>query len=286
MPVIPITKAEFELLSSYLYQLTGIHLPPEKQYLAESRLSSLLTELNLRSYTDLVRQSRVDRNKTLESWIIDRMTTQETLFFRDQSPYDLLRFRIVPDIIDRKMATNKHLPVSISVWSAGCATGQEPYSIAMTLREMLPASPEYHIRILATDISGKALKKAQDGIYHQTDLQRGINNLHQLKFFQKNAMGWQLDHSIRSMVTFKKINLNLPFIGIGKFDIIFCRNVGIYFTIEDRRLLFARLAQVLNRQGSLIIGTSESLIGISEEFEPNRHLKTCYYTLKKDRSEE
>ena len=274
-----ITPDEFRVFSRYVHGLSGIYLDESKTYLIETRLGRLLEELGCASYSELYYRVKSDAGRSLERKIIDAITTKETQFFRDTSPFDLLRHKIVPELIDRRTA-GKLSPVPIRIWSAACSTGQEVYSIAIVLKELLRDLKRYTIRILGTDISDEAVAQASYGQYNKFEIERGLppDKLH-IYFTPKDGM-WKIRDEIRAMVTFRKHNLMEPFAGIGKFDIIFCRNVAIYFLLEDRTRLFKKIAEVLEREGYLIIGSTESLSGVCPLFEPKRYLRSVFYQLK------
>ncbi len=274
-------QTEFGLWARYVYELTGIALEPSKSYLIESRLEPLLNVHGCKTLNDLYRKSRMDRTGDIEKDIIDQITTNETLFFRDHSPFEMLKYKILPDMIDRKRRNAfSSLPVSIRIWSAGCSTGQEVYSIAITLKEALENMTSCNITVLGTDISRAAIAKASYGTYSQLEIERGVEAAYLLKYFTRNGNVWKICDEIRSMATFKAMNLMQPFTGMGKFDMVFCRNVGIYFTVEDRKKLFQNIEKVMLEDGALIIGSTESLTGIAPQFISRRHLKSVFYQVK------
>jgi len=279
--MLKITPDEFNLISRYIHRVSGILLDQTKAYLIESRLGRLVEEMGLSSYRALYEKVRFDSSKTLERKIIDAITTNETLFFRDASPFQLLQHKILPDLIDRRSGKSSGLlPISIRIWSAGCSTGQEVYSIAIVLKELLPDLRKFRIKLLGTDISDSAVAQASYGQYSKFEIERGLPRDKLLKYFNANGNHWKVKDEIRAMATFKKQNLMESFLGLGRFDIIFCRNVAIYFTLEDRKKLFEKIANSLEGDGYLIIGASESLTGICSRFEPKRHLRSVFYQLR------
>ena len=279
--MLKITPDELNLISRYIHRVSGILLDQTKAYLIESRLGRLVEEMGLSSYRALYEKVRFDSSKTLERKIIDAITTNETLFFRDASPFQLLQHKILPDLIDRRSGKSSGLlPISIRIWSAGCSTGQEVYSIAIVLKELLPDLRKFRIKLLGTDISDSAVAQASYGQYSKFEIERGLPRDKLLKYFNANGNHWKVKDEIRAMATFKKQNLMESFLGLGRFDIIFCRNVAIYFTLEDRKKLFEKIANSLEGDGYLIIGASESLTGICSRFEPKRHLRSVFYQLR------
>jgi chemotaxis protein methyltransferase CheR len=271
-------QMEFGLWARYVYELTGIALEPAKSYLIESRLEPLLKVHDCKSLGDLYHKSRMDRTGNIQKDIIDRITTKETLFFRDHSPFEMLKYKILPDMIDRKQRNAfSRLPISIRVWSAGCSTGQEVYSIAIALKEILEDMARCNISILGTDISGAAIARASSGTYSQLEIERGICTERLSAYFTRDGDVWKISDDIRGMATFRTMNLMQSFTDLGKFDMVFCRNVAIYFTLEDRKKLFQQIEKVLQDDGVLLIGSTESLTGIAPRFMPRRYLKSVFY---------
>jgi len=282
--MIKITPDEIKLLSKYIYDISGISLDQTKTYLFETRLGPLLEEEGLSSYSELYNKARTDPAKAIERKIIDAISTNETLFFRDRGPFEVLQHKILPDLIDARSAKSSgRLSIPIRIWSAACSTGQEIYSIAIILKELLSDISKYNIKLLGTDISDAAIAQASRGVYNKFEIERGLapDILH--KYFSSNSGKWKVKEEIRAMAVFRKLNLMLPFQALGKFDIVFCRNVAIYFNMEDRKRLFERIAEILEPDGYLIIGSTESLTGVCPQFEPHRHIRSIYYQLKKGR---
>ena len=278
--MIRIKPEEIELLSKYICGITGIDLDQKKAYLLENRLGPLAGEQGFSSYGELYYKAKVD--PALERKIIDAITTKETLFFRDNGPFELLQHKILPELIDRRTAKSSGLlPVPIRIWSAACSTGQEVFSIAMVLKELLPDMTKYNIKLLGTDISDTAIAQASYGRYNQFEIERGLSRDKVLKYFNPNGGScWKIKDEIRAMASFRRLNLMLPFDGLGKFDIVFCRNVAIYFSLEDRKKLFNKILDVVERDGYLVVGSTESLAGVCSSFEPKRHLRSIFYQLK------
>jgi chemotaxis protein methyltransferase CheR len=277
--MIKLLADERQAVAQYIHSICAITLDQSKDYLIESRLSGLMAETGCSSFAQLVSRSRSDLSGALERRIIDEITTGETLFFRDSSPFDLLRFQIIPEIIDRR--TRSGLAVPIRIWSAACSTGQEIYSIAIVLKELLGDLSRYSIRLVGTDISDQAVKRASDGVFSQIEITRGLPDATRDKFFMPHRSGWKIRDEIRAMASFRKLNLMDDFSSLGKFDIVFCRNVAIYFNEHDRASLFNRIGHRLESDGSLVIGSMESLTSISPQFESKRHLRSVFYQIRK-----
>jgi chemotaxis protein methyltransferase CheR len=276
--MIKLLSEERQSVAQYIHSICAITLDQSKDYLIESRLSGLMAETGSASFAQLVGLSKSDSSGSLKRKIIDQITTGETLFFRDSSPFDLLRFKIIPEIIDRRARTGQTVPIRI--WSAACSTGQELYSIAMVLKEMLGNLNGYNIRLLGTDISDQAVARASEAIFSQVEIARGLTDAAREKSFVPHPRGWKIRDEIRGMASFRKLNLMEDFSSLGKFDIIFCRNVAIYFNERDRASLFNRIEQRLETDGCLVIGSMESLTGVSPQFESKRHLRSVYYQVR------
>ncbi len=273
--MIKITPAEIQLFSKYVYSISGIHLEASKAYLLETRIGRLLETENCSSYTEFYHKAKADASKKFEKLIIDAITTNETLFFRDSSPFELLKHKIMPELIDKR--ASKAMAVPIRIWSAACSTGQEVFSIAIVLKELFGNTGKYNIKLLGTDLSDAVIKQASYGTYNKFEIERGLPRERLQRYFASSGGNWKIKDEIRSMATFRKFNLMHPMTALGKFDIIFCRNVAIYFTLEDRKKLFNKLADALEPDGYLLIGSTESLTGVCPRFVPKRHLKSIFY---------
>lgn len=276
-----IEPQEFEVFARYIHSLCGLKLDSSKAYLIETRLGGLAAENGCSTFSELYYKARADLTRNLPRQIIDAMTTKETLFFRDTAPFDLLRHKILPELFDRKQKLYPQgRPAPLRVWSAACSTGQELYSIAIVLKELLGDARQHQLYLLGTDISNQAVAKASQGVYSRIEIERGLPAEKLARYFTPLENGWKIKDEIRAMVTFKTLNLLEDFNSLGKFDIIFCRNVAIYFSDEDKTKLFCRLAKMLNTDGSLIIGATESITTICPLFEPQRHLRSVFYRVK------
>ena len=275
-----ITPEEIKLLAKYIYNISGIYLDQDKGYLLESRLNPLLAAHQCSSFMDLYHRARADTSKQLDKEVINAISTNETLFFRDNKPFELLKNKIIPDLVDRRSSTGRQGKIKLRIWSAACSTGQEVYSIAISLVETLGDLKNYDITLLGTDIADEAVAKASYGLYGQFELERGLPKKTLQRYFTPAAGGWRIKDEIRSLAVFKKFNLMDSYAGLGSFDIIFCRNVAIYFTPADKRKLFQKLGQVLAKDGYLIIGGSESLSGVAPQFQTRNYLRGVYYQLQ------
>ncbi len=277
--MIPLSSEEFSQLASHIESISGISLDRSKAYLIESRLSRVVRELGLTSFRELHSRAVADLSRTTEKQIINAITTGETLFFRDNTPYELLRQKILPDFIGAR-TRQKRIPATLRVWSCACSTGQEVYSIAMLLKEKLPQDGRFRTELIATDISDAALDKARVGKYSTLEVERGLPREKQQRYFVRDPDCWRIRDEIRAMVTYQKLNLLDDFSRLGKFDIIFCRNVAIYFSAVNKAQLFRRLENSLQPDGCLIIGATESLAGATTNFITKKYLQTYYYGLQ------
>ena len=279
--MLKITPAEIKSVGKYIHDISGIHLDPSKSYLFETRLGSIVEEHGCSSYDELHLKAKRDASKRIERQIIDAISTNETLFFRDTGPFELLKNKILPEMIDLRAPSSPRLKTTIKIWSAASSTGQELYSVAMTIRDLLGSQLDsYNFRLLGTDISDSAVKQASYGKYNKFEIERGLPKTTLQKYFTLFGDSWKVKDELRAMVNFRKLNLMLPFTGLGKHDIILCRNVAIYFTLQDRKKLFNKLADCLADDGYLIIGSTESLTGVCSRFIPKRHLRSIFYQKK------
>ena len=276
--MINITREELKAFAQYIHRLTGIWLDETKGYLLESRLGSLLTDQGCGTFSELLYKIRGDGSHRLDRLLIDRITTGETLFFRDQAPFEALQHKILPDLIDRRTRISRGGPIPLRIWSAACSNGQEVYSIAMVLKELLGGSERYQIRLVGTDISDQAIATASRGVYNRVEIERGLPQDKLRRYFEPQADGaWKIRDELRAMASFRTLNL-MGDVGImGRFDIILCRNVAIYFTEPDRAAVFTRLGKCLEPEGYLLIGATESLSGLCPQFVSHRHLRAVYY---------
>lgn len=273
-----ITSQELNIWSRYIHEICGVFLDGSKGYLIETRLGSLLRETGSGNWSELLYKAKGSTDH-LRSKIISAITTNETSFFRDTSPFELLRHKLFPELIDRRNKAGLK-PVPIRILSAACSTGQEVYSTAIVLKELLGSFSGYDIRILGLDISDAAVAQASYAHFSRMELDRGLAADKLARHFEPVGERWKVKDELRAMVTFRKANLLEPLGAPALFDIIFCRNVAIYFTEPDRIRLFRNLGLALARDGALIIGATESITGLCPEFEPQRYLRSVFYRRK------
>jgi len=273
-----ITAEEVALWSRYVQDTCGIVLDQSKAYLLETRLGGLVREAGAAGFSDLFYKLRSDASQTLRGKVVDAITTNETSFFRDTAPFELLRHKIVPELIDHRSKGVRPLPIRI--WSAACSTGQEVYTVGIILKELLGGFNGYDVRILGTDISNRAIAAASRGRFSELEVGRGLPARATKKYFNREAGEWKICDEIRALASFRRMNLLETFTFPVPFDIILCRNVAIYFAEADRARLFHNFARCLARDGCLMIGSTESLTGLCPEFVPQRYLRSVFYQLQ------
>ena len=279
MSAVAITRDELSIWSRYIHEICGVYLDQSKGYLFETRLGGLLQETDAHSFSELYHKAKSDFSNGLRRKIVDAITTNETSFFRDASPFELFQHKLIPDLIDRR-GKNGVRPLPIRIWSAACSTGQEVYSTGIAIKELLGDLRGYDVRILGTDISDRAVGQASYGHFSRLELDRGMSPDKVARHFAANGDRWKIRDEIRALTTFRTMNLLEPFAFPVPFDIIFCRNVAIYFTEPDKIRLFKNIGKCLARDGCLIIGSTESIGGLCPEFEPKRYLRAVFYQFK------
>ena len=256
-----IARADYEALKEILRANSGHALGEGKEYLVERRLEPVAGSLGFLDIAGLVRHIRLTRDPKVVKIVCEAMTTNESLFFRDGRPFDLLKQSILPDLVERRRTQRR-----LRVWSAAASTGQEAYSLAMLMSEF-PALAGWTLEIVGTDYSPKVVERARDGLYNHFEVQRGLPIQYLMKYFeQAENNSWRVKSPLRQMVTFREANLLEPFRHMGTFDIVFCRNVLIYFDEAGKRDVLERLSGVIPEDGYLFLGASETALGISERW--------------------
>jgi len=257
-----VTPPDYEYLRKLLRDNSGLDLSADKQYLIESRLLPLARKAGLPGIGELVQKMKGGSASTITQ-VVEAMTTNETFFFRDKVPFDHFRDSIMPEILKARAGRK-----SIRIWCAAGSTGQEPYSLAMCLKEMSAALSGWRVEILATDLSQEVLEKSKAGIYSQFEVQRGLPIQLLVKYFKQTGELWQVNADIRAMVQHRQLNLLHDFSQLGVFDVIFCRNVLIYFDQDTKINIFNRLAKVMEPDGFLVLGAAETVVGLTDTFKP------------------
>ena len=256
------TPQDYEYLRKLLKDQSGLDLSVDKQYLLESRLVPLSRKAGLAGIPELVQKIK-SGSASLTAQVVEAMTTNETFFFRDKTPFDHFRQSIMPEILKAR-ASRK----SIRIWCAAGSTGQEPYSLAMCIKEMGPQLAGFKVDIIATDLSQEVLEKSKAGLYSQFEVQRGLPIQLLVKYFKQNGEFWQINPDIRAMVQHRQLNLLHDFSHLGTFDVIFCRNVLIYFDQPTKAAIFERMSRMIEPDGVLMLGAAESVVGITDTFKP------------------
>jgi len=264
---------EYKKFQIFLEKACGIVLGENKHYLVSSRLNRLMAENNIPSLQGLVDTLNKSINSALRTKVIEAMTTNETLWFRDTYPFKVLSQTIFEEYKEQRKS-------SIRIWSAACSSGQEPYSISMTADEFAKQSPGFKVDVIATDISQAILNEAKQAKYDALALARGLSEERKRQYFSPVGDQWQVNANIRSRINFREVNLLQSYTSMGKFDAIFCRNVLIYFSAESKKDILDRMASSLNPRGFLMLGASESITQYSDRFEMVRASTGVVYRLK------
>lgn len=254
--------ADFDLLSRVLHERSGLALTPEKTYLLESRLMPVARRLGVANTEALVALVRQGSDPAVLRAVTEAMTTNETQFFRDKKPFEQFRRTVLPRLLANRTARR-----SIRIWCAASSSGQEPYSLAMLCREEQPNLAGWKIDIVATDLSREMVERAREGLYGQFEVQRGLPIQYLARYFNQVADRWQLKPEIRDAVHFREFNLLDDPRPLGSFDIVFCRNVLIYFDLPTKAKVLRRIAERLAPDGALFLGGSETVLGVSDQFE-------------------
>ncbi|MTJ80957.1 MAG: protein-glutamate O-methyltransferase [Telmatospirillum sp.] len=253
---------DFDFLAKLLKERSGLVVTPDKGYLLESRLMPLARTRNLKGIEEIVAKLRA-RDEGLARDVTEAMTTNESFFFRDQKPFDQFRDIVLPQMMAARSGKK-----SIRIWSAACSSGQEAYSLAMLLKEQANKLAGWHVEIVGTDLSIEMLEKAKAGLYSQFEVQRGLPIQMLVKYFKKKEESWQIDAALRGMVQFREWNLLKDLRGLGQFDIVFCRNVLIYFDQPTKAAVLDSIAKQMPEDGFLYLGGAETVLGISDRFKP------------------
>ena len=257
------TPDDFDYLRRLLKERSGLTLSAEKDYLLESRLTPVARRLGLAGLAEIVGQLRQPGSAALAIAVTEAMTTNETFFFRDRIPFDHLRDTIMPVLIAARAREKR-----IRIWCSAAAAGQEPYSIAMLLQAMAPQLAGFRVDILATDLSSEVIERAKAGVYSQFEVQRGLPIQLLVKHFSKNGDGWEIAPELRAMVQFRTLNLLHDFSPLGQFDVVFCRNVLIYFDQPTKSAVLHRVARQMPDESYLILGAAETVVGLTDAFKP------------------
>ena len=255
-----VTDAAFGWVCEVVAQDAAIVLEAGKEYLVESRLAPLARAAGQSGVTAYIDQARATADRQARARIVDALTTNETSWFRDGAPFQALEHDIVPALAASRAASR-----NIRVWSAACSTGQEPYSIAMVLRDAL-GGQGWRCQVLGTDLSPTVLDQARLGLYNQVEMNRGLPASKLVSNFSREGMRWRVSDELRRMVSFRELNLARPLPPIGQFDVVFLRNVLIYFSVDTRRQILRRVRAACRPDGYLVLGSAETTLGVDERW--------------------
>lgn len=256
-----IAPQDFDSIRTFVFDQAGIVLEAGKQYLVESRLGPITKQFKLDSLAALATALRANRDLALRRAVVEAMTTNETTFFRDTAPFDVLREHVVPRLMEARKASRE-----IKIWYGASSTGQEPYSVVMMLMQHFPQLEQWKMTHYATDINLDVLERARQGRYNQVEMNRGLPAAYLVKYFEKNGADWQLKAAVRERVKFEQLNLVKAWQSLPTFDIIMLRNVMIYFDVEAKKQIMAKLSRQLAPDGYLFLGGAETTMGLTDAF--------------------
>ena len=274
-----LSETEFAYFSRFLKENSEIVLAIDKEYLVDTRLSPIQKKLGLASLSDLICKLRHEPFGALHNEVIEAMTTNETYFFRDVKPFEALRNEVLPELIKARSAKR-----SLSIWSAACSSGQEAYSIQMILKDSFPNLVNWNTRLLCTDLSQEMVGRTLQGRFTQLEVNRGLPAQMLVKHFQKVENDWQVKQDLKVGIEAKVMNLAKPWPPLPTMDVVFLRNVLIYFDLEAKSQILSRVAKVLAPDGILFLGGSETTLNISNDYERRGNSETSYYVLKTAKS--
>jgi chemotaxis protein methyltransferase CheR len=272
--VAPLTDQDFDAVRRLLLERSAIVLEAGKQYLVEARLTPLVQRMKLNSIGELIARLRGEPSNGLYRQIVEAMVTTETSFFRDQHPFEAARKAVIPDLLRRRSDERR-----LNIWCAACSTGQEPYSMALLIKEHFPELSTWKISLLASDLSREVLVRAREGRFNQIEVNRGLPAALLVKYFDQHGTSWQLKPAVRDMVDFQEINLAQPWPPLPPMDLVFIRNVMIYFDVEMKKTILARLSRVLRPDGYLLLGGAETTFNLDDSYRRIEPLKSGFYQL-------
>jgi chemotaxis protein methyltransferase CheR len=270
-----LTPDAIEYVCKTVRDRSAIELDASKSYLIEARLAAVARENGFATITELVQGVRTQRKPELESRLVESLTTNETSFFRDIHPFEAMKKTILPELRTVRAAQR-----TLNLWSAACSTGQELYSISMHLRENFPDLAAWKLNLLGTDLSDDVLEKARAARFSQIEVNRGLPAPLLLKYFQRDGMHWQLRPELRAMATFKKLNLIESWGPMPTMDVVFLRNVLIYFAPETKKLILQKVRKVMAPHGVLFLGAAETTMNLDSSFERVQIDNAVFYRLK------
>lgn len=270
-----ITTSEFDFVREMIRKKSGIVLEAGKEYLVEARLTTLARQQKLDSVSTLIERVKASSADPLHKLVVDAMTTNETSFFRDVHPFEALKKVVIPALV-----ASRNIGKSLTIWCGASSTGQEPYTIAMTLRESIPDIDQWKITMIATDLSTEMIARSKAGRYNQIEVNRGLPATLMVKYFTKQGLEWEISPKLRSMIDFREMNLLTPWPSMPPLDIVFMRNVLIYFDAETKKDILRRVRGLLRPDGYLFLGSAETTMGLDEGYERMQLEKSGCYRLR------
>ena len=270
-----LNKSDFEYVKNLVYQRTAIVLETGKEYLVESRLAPLMRQERFASFEELIARLRAQPFNGLHWKVVESMTTNETSFFRDGHPFEALKKTVLPDLL-----TKRENERELHIWCAASSSGQEPYTVAMVLRENFPMLAGWTIQFVASDISNEMLARSREGRYSQLEVNRGLPAALLVKYFQKQGTGWQIKEELRRMIEFQQVNLVEAWPAWPPMDIILMRNVMIYFGVETKKAILGKIRRLLRPDGYLFLGGAETTLNLDDAFERIEFGKSGCYRLR------
>ena len=268
----PVSPSEFEYLQRMLYKQAGLVLDKGKEYLVEARLIPLARSEGFPSFNVMIDTMKKSLTSDLHKKVVEAMTTNETSFFRDLHPFESLKNQIMPALISRRTKERR-----LNFWCGAASTGQEPYSISMMLREHFPTILSWDFKFLATDLNTEVLERARSGPYRQMEVNRGLPAPLLVKYFREKSTLWEIHEDIRKMVDYREMNLAETWLPMAKLDVVFLRNVMIYFDIEMKKTILKKIRSMLAPDGYLFLGGAETTVNLDDGFEPVVYGRaTCY----------
>lgn len=270
-----VTAEDYAFVANLLRERCALVLEPGKEYLIKARLAPVAQRHRLESIPLLINRIRNEGQNGLATEVVEAMVTTETSFFRDIHPFETLKQTVLPELIERRRAQRQ-----LNIWCAASSSGQEPYSIALLLKEHFPELSSWRVHLTATDLSNEMLQRSRAGRYSQIEVNRGLPTTLLLKWFRQEGTYWQLDEQIRSMVSFSQLNLAQPWPAMPAWDLVFLRNVMIYFDNAVKKELLGRVSRLLHKESYLLLGGSETTLNLDDSFQRVESLKSGYYQLK------
>lgn len=270
-----VTDGDYDYVRQLLQKHSAIVLDENKSYLIDARLSPLATDHGFDSVPKMLQELRTKSYGSLHKSVVEALTTNETSFFRDLAPFEALEKTVLPDLIERRKAIR-----TLKIWCAACSSGQEPYSVAMAAFEAFPELEGWNLQIVATDLNTAMVERTQSGKYSQLEINRGLPAKLGLKYFKKKGLKYEAKPMLRDKIDARPMNLIDPWPPMGPFDIVFMRNVLIYFGTEHKRLIFDRMLRVMRHDAYMFLGGAETTVGIHEGFHRLPIPKACCYRLK------